>query len=103
MGRMNMSYSDLLLWWSVSISWSAIFLIVVSLYLYWDRHKRHPEGAGILTRFSLRDFVFVWVLTGLLGLYIVSIYRGSSAIFAAGNIVVEVILLVYTFGKRIRK
>lgn len=99
---MEISYSDLLLWWSVSISWSAVFLIAVSLYLYWDRRRRHPEGSQILNRFRLSDFVFVWVLAGLLGLYIVSIYRGSSLIFAAGNIAVEIILVVYTFRNKLR-
>jgi cbb3-type cytochrome oxidase subunit 3 len=97
-----MAYSDLLVWWSVSISWSAVFLIAVSLYLYWDRRKRHPEGSRILNRFRLSDFVFVWVLAGLLCLYIVSIYRGSSLIFAAGNIVVEAILVVYTLKHRLK-
>jgi hypothetical protein len=36
------------------------------------------------------------VLAALLGLYIVSIDRTSSLIFAAGNIIVEVILVAYT-------
>jgi hypothetical protein len=35
-------------------------------------------------------------LVGLLGLYIVSINRTSSLIFALGNIVVEIVLVVYT-------
>lgn len=97
-----MSYTDLLVWWSVSISWSAVFLIAVSLYLYWDRRIRHPEGSQVLNQFRLSDFVFVWVLIGLLGLYIVSIYWGSSLIFAAGNIVVEIILVVYALRHKLR-
>ena len=48
------------------------------------------------THIRLNDFVFVIVLAALLGLYIVSIDRASSLIFAAGNIIVEVILVVYT-------
>jgi hypothetical protein len=98
-----MSYYDLLVWWSVSISWSAVFLIAVSLYLYWDRRMRHPEGSQILNRLRLSDFVFVWVLIGLLALYIVSIYQGSSLIFAAGNVAVETILVVYAFRHRLKR
>jgi hypothetical protein len=90
-------YSDLLTWWAISISWSAFFLIVVSIYLYRGRKKRVANSAApeeIKRRWPV-DFVFVWVLAGLLGLYIVSIFSGSSRIFAAGNIVVEVFLIVY--------
>jgi cbb3-type cytochrome oxidase subunit 3 len=93
-------YSELLGWWSISISFSAVFLIAVSLYLYWDRRKRSPEGARILSRVKLHDFVFVWVLAVLLGLYIVSIYRGSSLAFAAGNLAVEAILVIYTIRNK---
>jgi cbb3-type cytochrome oxidase subunit 3 len=93
-------YSDLLGWWSISISWSAVFLIGVSLYLYWDRRKRFTEGTRIFSRVKLRDFIFVWVLAGLLGLYIVSIYRTSSLVFAAGNLIVEAILVVYTIRNK---
>ena len=95
-----MMYSDLLGWWSISITWSAVFLIGVSLYLYWDRRKRFTEGTRIFSRVKLRDFVFVWVLAGLLGLYIVSIYRTSSLVFAAGNLIVEAILVVYTIKNK---
>ena len=86
--------SELLLWWTVSITWSAFFLIMVSLYLYWDRRKRYPQGSQI-PRHYRTDFVFVWVLIGLLALYIVSIYRSSSAIFLAGNVIVEIALIAY--------
>jgi hypothetical protein len=43
-----------------------------------------------------KDFVFVWILIGLLVLYVVSIGEGSYLLFAAGNVVVEIILIVYT-------
>ena len=87
-------------WWVICISWSAVFLIAVSLYLYWDRRKRFTEGVQILARIRLRDFIFVWVLTFLLGLYIVSIYRASSLVFAAGNLFVEAILVIYTIRNK---
>jgi hypothetical protein len=44
--------------------------------------------------------VIVWVLLGLLGLYIVSIDRGSYILFASGNIVVEALLIAYTIKNR---
>jgi hypothetical protein len=94
-----MIYSGLLGWWTISIIWCAVFLIGVSLYLYWDRRKRFTEGTHVLKRTRVRDFVFVWVLVGLLALYIVSIYRGSSIVFAAGNILVEAILVLYIIAK----
>jgi hypothetical protein len=43
-----------------------------------------------------KDFVFVWILIGLLVLYVVSIGEGSYLLFAAGNVVVEILLIVYT-------
>lgn len=95
-----MLYTDLLTWWAVSISWSAFFLIAVSLYLYRNRRKSRAEGPTPKPHFrGLVDFVFVWVLVGLLGLYIISIYGGSSLIFAAGNIIVEIMLIIYTLAK----
>jgi hypothetical protein len=48
----------------------------------------------------LTDFLFVLVLAGLLGLYILSINQTSAVIFAAGNIVVEIVLFVYTIKNR---
>jgi heme/copper-type cytochrome/quinol oxidase subunit 2 len=92
-------HSLLLFWWTISISWSALFLVLVSLYLYWDRRKRHPQGSQVPSRFS-SDFVFVWVLIGLLALYIVSIYRSSSTVFVAGNVVVEFALILYAIRNR---
>ncbi len=89
-----MQSSNLLFLWALSISWSAVFLIAVSVYLYARRKHRAPDKAA--THIRLNDFVFVIVLAALLGLYIVSIDRASSLIFAAGNIIVEVILVVYT-------
>ncbi len=89
-----MQSSNLLFLWALSISWSAAFLIAVSVYLYARRKHRAPDEASSHVR--VNDFVFVIVLAALLGLYIVSIYRTSSLIFAAGNIIVEVILVAYT-------
>ena len=92
----ELNYSGLLIWWVISISWSIAFLIAVSFYLYARRKKTAEDSV----RGRLGDFVFVFVLLGLLALYIVSINRASSVIFALGNIVVEVVLVFYTMRNR---
>jgi hypothetical protein len=90
-----MQYSDLFFVWAMSISWSAVFLIAVSIFLYVRRTLRSPVKPTS-SHVSLNDFVFVIVLAALLGLYIFSINIGSSLIFAVGNIIVEAILILYT-------
>ena len=94
-------YSNLMGFWAVCISWSALFLTAVSIYLYMDsrRNRRHDAHATGGLGF-VRDFVFVWVLLSLLGLYIVSIDRNSSILFASGNIVVEALLIAYAVKNR---
>lgn len=95
-------YSSTMIWWMVSISWSAIFLIVVSFYLYWKGPRPQSESSqGIIGK--AKDFIFVWILTSLLVLYIYTINNSSAVIFAAGNIIVEVILVVYTVRNRAKK
>jgi len=94
-------YSDKLIWWMVSISWSAPFLIAVSFYLYWKRRRQSEPSHGILGR--AKDFVFVWILASLLLLYIYTINNSSAVIFAAGNIIVEIVLIVYTVRNRGKK
>ena len=96
---------DPFIWWIITISWSIAFLILVGIYLYAGSRKRCNESTrtnssklGFLT-----NFVFIWVLIGLLVFYIVSVNIGSSLIFAAGNIVVEVILIAYLMKNRREK
>lgn len=100
-----MQYPELMTFWAICISWSALFLTAVSIYLYIGSNKSQTKNAkAIASRFRLvRDFVFVWVLLGLLGLYIVAIDRGSSVMFAAGNIVVEALLIAYAAKSRTSK
>lgn len=90
-----MPYAELFTWWAISISFGIAFLIVVSIYLYMSRKVRkdasQQKGASRL----VKDFLFVWVLLGLLVLYIVSISMGSGVLFAAGNIFFEAILIIY--------
>lgn len=94
-------YPNLIVFWAVCISWSALFLTAVSIYLYMDsrrNRKQDTHATGGLV--FVRDFVFVWILLGLLGLYIVSIDTGSSILFASGNMVVEALLIAYTVKNR---
>lgn len=81
-----------------------MFLIIVSIYLYGSsRLKREENIQAKPTRFRLcGDFVFVWVLVGLLAFYIVSVNIGSAVLFAVGNIIVESILIIYLLVNRRR-
>jgi heme/copper-type cytochrome/quinol oxidase subunit 2 len=93
----NVMLLDLFIWWIISISWSIVFLIVVGIYLYADSSKKRRENSQIkrnATRIA-KDFVFIWILTGLLVFYIISVNIGSSTLFAVGNIIVEAILILH--------
>ena len=96
-----MLYSNLLTWWIISISWSALFLIAVSFYLYWRRRPQAGFSSGILGK--AKDFIFVWILTSLLILYIFTINNSSAMIFVAGNLIVEIVLVIYTVRSRGKK
>jgi cobalamin synthase len=98
-----MLYPELFIWWVISISWSIVFLIVVSVYLYTKGRPKETSATKMNVTRLIKDFVFVWVLIGLLVFYIVSVNGGSSIFFAAGNIVVEVILIIYVARYRIRR
>jgi heme A synthase len=98
-----MAEIDLFLWWAASISGGSIFLTVVSIYLYVDSRPKRKANSKTRRSFNvLTDFIFVWVLLGLLVFYIVSINIGSAAVFAAGNIVVEILLLIYLMKNKMR-
>jgi hypothetical protein len=89
-----MPYPDLFIWWAATISAGILFQVLVSIYLYPRRRKGLESAVSSVGKFW-KNFAFVWILVSLLILYIVSINAGSYALFAAGNIVVEVFLLVY--------
>jgi len=95
----------LFIWWAISISGGIAFLILISIYLYANsRTKRKESILTTANRLRLwKDFMFVWVLIGLLVFYIVSVNIGSAIIFAAGNIIVESILIVYLVKNRHEK
>jgi hypothetical protein len=89
----------------MSISWSIVFLTLASIYLYIESKKGLEKGVRTKTSATtfVKDFVFVWVLLGLLSLYIVSINGGSSILFAAGNIITEIVLVIYAMKNRTGK
>ena len=96
---------DLFSWWVISISWSIVFLVLVSIYLYANSKTKRNEDKGETENRIKRlgkDFVFVWVLISLLVFYIVSVNVGSSALFATGNIIIEVILIAYLAKSKYR-
>ncbi len=93
-----MASIDLFQWWAATISAGSVFLTLVGAYLYLESRKKRKEGerkreSGV--RRLLTDFIFVWVLLGLLIFYIVSIDIGSDMIFTAGNVLVEIVLVIY--------
>ncbi len=97
-----MANIDLFVWWAISISGGSIFLAAVGVYLYMKHCAGLKAGSHITKNVFglLKDFIFIWVLLGLLVFYIISIRIGSAGIFALGNIFVEAILFIYLLKNR---
>jgi hypothetical protein len=114
-------------WWEISISWNIVFLIVAGLYLYGSSRSKRKEGSSEETEQKMndehsvrapayriqlkarvgriaKDFIFVWILIGLLIFYIFSVQLGTGLlpqiVFASGNIAVEALLIFYLFRNR---
>jgi phosphatidylserine synthase len=93
---MATEYTELFGWWAIVITWSIVFITLVSTYLYIQSRKARKTDSTSY----IRDFTFVWVLISLLVLYIISINIVSSTLFAVGNIAVEAYLLYYVMSNR---
>jgi hypothetical protein len=91
-------YQELFSWWAATITSGIMFLIVVSSAIYYWRKR--PVSSKSTASNVVREFSFVWALMALLILYLISINLGSYILFAIGNIIVEVLLLIYVFLKR---
>ena len=118
---------DLFAWWAISISWSIVFLIVAGFYLYASSRAKRKEDTREESKRKMndehsvrarayktqlkakagsiaKDFIFVWILLGLLVFYIFSVQLGtgtlSEVVFAVGNIVVEALLVFYLLRNR---
>ena len=96
---------DQFAWWAATISGGIAFLIVVSIYLYTNSKTIRKEKGKATAKKpnAVKDFIFVWVLIGLLVFYIISVNIGSSLVFAAGNIIVEMLLIAYLVRNRQEK
>lgn len=100
---------DLFTWWTICISFSIIFLTLVSIYVYISGKSRSKKDSKATVKRTskadlIKEFSFVWVLLGLLVFYILSIQLGagimSEVVFALGNVVVEVLLILYLLRNR---
>ena len=91
-------YQELFSWWAATITTGIMFLVVVSSAIYYWRKR--PVTTKSNASKVLREFAFVWALMTLLILYIISINLGSYVLFAIGNVVVEILLLIYVYIKR---
>jgi hypothetical protein len=114
-------------WWAISISWNIVFLIVAGFYLYASSRAKRKEDTRKENKREIDDepsvrarkyktqlkataqtmaknFIFVWILLGLLVFYIFSVQMGtgklSEAVFAVGNIAVEALLVFYLVKNR---
>lgn len=96
-----MAALDLFDYYIITISWSIVFILIVSLFLY-SRRKRPAAGEQVRTgvRTTLANFTFVWVLTALLLFYIITVDMRSYVLFAVGNVVVELFLVYYIMKNR---
>ena len=93
---------NLFAWWAATISGGSIFQVLVAIYIYIkQRTKRKESKKNVKNVDLLKNFIFVWILLGLLVFYIVSIKIGSATIFAIGNIFVEVILIIYLMKNKL--
>ena len=100
-----MAGMDLFTWWAICISGGSIFLAFVSIYLYTSSRAKRNQGkqASKKAVTIVKNFIFVWILLSLLVFYIISINIGSLLIFAAGNIIVEALLILYLIRNRTEK
>lgn len=105
-----MTNPDIFGYWELSISFSIIFITLVSIYLYVSSEPKRTATVHKATNALQmgKNFVFVLVLISLLLFYIFSIQlaRESSSgilpevVFAAGNIAAEAFLIIYLLMNR---
>jgi len=91
------AYPELLIWWTGTITAGIVFLIAVSVVLYFVSRGERRIG-GVIQ--NAKNFAFVWVLLVLLILYIVSIDGGNYSLFAIGNVVIEVVIFTYLLASK---
>jgi hypothetical protein len=96
------AYPDLLIWWSGTITAGILFLVLVSIVLYYTSRKNREYENNLIGRVIavVKDFAFVWVLMTLLSLYIISIDGNNYTLFAVGNIIVELSIITYLVKRK---
>jgi hypothetical protein len=96
------AYPNLLIWWSGTITAGILFLVLVSIVLYYTSRKNREYENNLIGRVIavVKDFAFVWVLMTLLSLYIISIDGNNYILFAVGNIVVELSIFLYLLKRK---
>lgn len=88
------------LWWLLPGILFFLLSIFSAVEQQWGRAKgTRLKGVGSI----VKNFIFVWVLLGLLVFYIVTIQLGSIVLFAVGNIIVEALLIVYLWKNSTKK
>jgi 4-hydroxybenzoate polyprenyltransferase len=89
-------------WWL--LPGCIFFSLAVLEAIEWQREESHRTQFRAKAKSVSKNFVFVWTLLGLLVFYIFSVKLGtgrlSELVFALGNIVVEVLLILYLFKNK---
>lgn len=89
------------LWWL----FPGFIFLFLSIFVAIERQHGYTHETQLKTKAGsiIRDFIFVWVLLGLLVFYIVTIQLGSVVLFAIGNVLVEALLIIYLSKNRTEK
>ena len=98
-------YMYLYLWWAICISFSILFITLIAVYVYVANKAKRKDEAIVTNRVARigRNFVFVWALIGLLVFYLVSVLIVSITLFVIGNVIVEILLLIYLVKNRTKE
>ena len=91
-------YPDLFIWWAGIITFGILFLVCVSAVLYvLSKKKGEAKSTGLVNGLlsTAKNYAFVWVLLTLLVLYLISIDGQNYQMFAAGNVIIEVLVFSY--------
>jgi hypothetical protein len=89
-------------WWL--LPGCIFFLLALLSAVQWELGQHDGIQFKVEAVTISKNFIFVWILLGLLVFYIFSVKLGtgrfSELVFALGNITVEVLLVLYLFRNR---
>ena len=90
------------LWWL--LPGCIFFILAVAVAIEWQHQESQRIQLKARALSVSKNFIFVWILLGLLVFYIFSVKLGtgrfSEFVFALGNIAVEVLLVFYLLRNR---